>query len=197
MGKAMKQLLIFLAIALVGCHGDVRGADDGRRTAHVNSVGERDNQPTDQSRRQSRVAPAHYSENALLDFEERFSSNEVFECSGAGVNLSVGLSPPFTSDAGFNGLPQSRKASVLQLDIVKNGVRETKRVVSAWGFLAVDPSDKRKAQLKLNDGRVADFDRFASIPDSDAEDEAFDSTPFFTMDFEGKRYICGMALNPK
>lgn len=197
MGKMTRRLLAVLVVALLGCKGEVRGTGGGREEIKPDAVGARGAQFAGPANRLAQVQELSASDNALSDFEARFSWNEVFECTGKGIHLSVGLGLPFTSDAQFNGLPQSVKASVLQLDITKSALGRSERMVSDWGMLAIDSADKRTAQLTLRDGRVIVFHRYGEIPNADAAEGDFDSRPFFTMTLLGERFQCGMAFNPK
>lgn len=51
--------------------------------------------------------------------------------------------------------------------------------------------------LPLENGMVLEFERFGSKPDADAEEEEFDSRPFFHLTVDVEKYQCGLEFNPK
>lgn len=184
MGKIMKRTLTVLSLILP-------------LAACANPMTEK---PTPGSAPATAVeSPQAQKKDAGQRFEDRFTWNENFSCNGNAKRISLSVGGTFGSDAERMGFSEKQRAQSLDIDVfyvLPNG--DQKRWFHAWGEAEFDSDTaKKSASVLLTDGNRIEFHRFGALPDPDADEGQFDTSPFFDLSINGVRFKCGMEYNPK
>lgn len=139
---------------------------------------------------------------AFAKFAQRFSSNEIYQCHGGKIkSLTLNVSTPDGNSPGWKNFDAPTGQSTDQLGklvYVEAFEGADKFLFYSWGHPVFDDdASARHAELKLHDGKVVVFDRYGNIPDINADQNHFNTEPFFKMTIDGNdTYQCGAEYNP-